>query len=52
MVKEYDVSTLKEILSGAAPLGEEIIEACSKTFPQAVVCQVVQGYLKIKSVNF
>ncbi|XP_057772622.1 probable CoA ligase CCL7 [Salvia miltiorrhiza] len=38
-VKEYNVSTLREIMSGAAPLGKDMIEACSKIFPQAVVCQ-------------
>ncbi|KAL1564953.1 4-coumarate--CoA ligase [Salvia divinorum] len=38
-VKEYDVSTLREVLSGAAPLGKEIMEACSNIFPQAVVNQ-------------
>ncbi|KAG6425265.1 hypothetical protein SASPL_115692 [Salvia splendens] len=40
-VKEYDVSTLREVMSGAAPLGKEMIEACSNIFPQAVV---YQGY--------
>ncbi|KAG6422199.1 hypothetical protein SASPL_118763 [Salvia splendens] len=38
-VKEYDVSTLREIMSGAPPLGKEMIEACSNIFPQASVYQ-------------
>nr|QLM00649.1 4-coumarate-CoA ligase-like 1 [Ziziphora clinopodioides subsp. bungeana] len=38
-VKEFDASTLREILSGAAPLGKDVIESCTKIFPQAVVCQ-------------
>ncbi|KAH6821299.1 AMP-dependent synthetase and ligase family protein, partial [Perilla frutescens var. hirtella] len=38
-VKEYNVSSLREILSGAAPLGKDLIEACTKIFPQAVVHQ-------------
>lgn len=38
--KEYNTSTLREILSGAAPLGKDVIESCTKIFPQAVVCQV------------
>ncbi|KAH6781506.1 hypothetical protein C2S51_006799, partial [Perilla frutescens var. frutescens] len=38
-VKEYNVSSLSEILSGAAPLGKDLIEACTKIFPQAVVHQ-------------
>ena len=49
-VKEYDVSTLREVTSGAAPLGKEMIEACSNIFPQAVVSQV-QDYLNIKNAN-
>ncbi|KAL1551269.1 4-coumarate--CoA ligase [Salvia divinorum] len=38
-VKGYDVSTLREILSGAAPLGKDMVQACSDIFPEAVVCQ-------------
>ncbi|KAK4427160.1 4-coumarate--CoA ligase-like 7 [Sesamum alatum] len=41
MVKEYDVSSVKEILSGAAPLGKETMEECARIFPNAVV---YQGY--------
>lgn len=40
MVKKFDASTLREILSGAAPLGKDVVESCTKIFPQAVVCQV------------
>ncbi|KAL3652997.1 putative CoA ligase ccl7 [Castilleja foliolosa] len=41
VVKKYKLSTLKQILSGAAPLGRELMQECAKKFPQAVV---IQGY--------
>ncbi|KAJ8423314.1 hypothetical protein Cgig2_026130 [Carnegiea gigantea] len=40
-VKKYDLSSLKQIGSGAAPLGKEIMEECAKNVPQA---KVIQGY--------
>lgn len=40
-LNKYDLSSLKRLGSGAAPLGKDIMEECSKNFPQAVV---VQGY--------
>nr|QTO31279.1 4-coumarate-CoA ligase [Ocimum kilimandscharicum] len=39
MVKEYDVSSLREVLSGAAPLGKETMELFAHVFPYAVVYQ-------------
>ncbi|KAG6435185.1 hypothetical protein SASPL_100055 [Salvia splendens] len=41
MVKKYNLSTLKQVGSGAAPLGKELMQECAKNFPQAVV---MQGY--------
>ncbi|KAL3618513.1 putative CoA ligase ccl7 [Castilleja foliolosa] len=41
VVKKYNLSTLKQIGSGAAPLGRELMQECAKNFPQAVV---LQGY--------
>ncbi|GER33505.1 4-coumarate--CoA ligase family protein [Striga asiatica] len=41
IVKKYDLSSLKQIGSGAAPLGRELMQECAKNFPRAVV---VQGY--------
>ncbi|GMJ10764.1 hypothetical protein like AT4G05160 [Hibiscus trionum] len=41
VVNKFDLSSLKEIGSGAAPLGKELMEECAKKFPQAVV---MQGY--------
>ncbi|KZV32697.1 4-coumarate--CoA ligase-like 7-like [Dorcoceras hygrometricum] len=38
-VKKYNLSSLKQIGSGAAPLGRELMQECAKNFPQAVVCQ-------------
>ncbi|MBA0756171.1 hypothetical protein Gogos_021681 [Gossypium gossypioides] len=41
VVDKFDLSSLKQIGSGAAPLGKELMEECAKKFPQAVV---MQGY--------
>ena len=38
--KKYDLSSLKHIGSGAAPLGQEIMQECSKNVPQALIIQV------------
>ena len=40
LVDQYDVSSLRKILSGAAPLGVELTETVSKRLD----CPVVQGY--------
>jgi acyl-CoA synthetase (AMP-forming)/AMP-acid ligase II len=40
LVDKYDLSSLKEVTSGAAPLGEELAEAVV----QRVECNVLQGY--------
>ncbi|XP_048425482.1 probable CoA ligase CCL7 [Pyrus x bretschneideri] len=39
MVKKFNLSSLKHICSGAAPLGKELMEECAKKFPQGVVAQ-------------
>ncbi|KAG8388615.1 hypothetical protein BUALT_Bualt02G0143900 [Buddleja alternifolia] len=39
VVQQYDVSSLREIGSGAAPLGKDVIDECAKCFPGAVVYQ-------------
>ncbi|KAK4492709.1 hypothetical protein RD792_003529 [Penstemon davidsonii] len=41
LVKKYDLSCLKQIASGAAPLGKELMQECAKNFPHALV---LQGY--------
>ncbi|XP_022755589.1 4-coumarate--CoA ligase-like 7 [Durio zibethinus] len=41
VVKKFDLSSLRQIGSGAAPLGKELMEECAKNFPQTVV---MQGY--------
>ncbi|KAL5981783.1 putative CoA ligase ccl7 [Asimina triloba] len=38
-VNKYDVSSLKRLGSGAAPLGKDIMEECARTFPNALVVQ-------------
>ncbi|HEX8204858.1 MAG TPA: 4-coumarate--CoA ligase family protein [Solirubrobacteraceae bacterium] len=40
LVEKFDVSSLRLVLSGAAPLGAELEQACSKRLG----CQVIQGY--------
>ncbi|XP_050282536.1 probable CoA ligase CCL7 isoform X7 [Quercus robur] len=39
VVKKYDLSSLKHIGSGAAPLGEDLMEECRRNIPNAVVAQ-------------
>ncbi len=40
LVDEYDLSSLRQVFSGAAPLGAELAEEASKR----INCEVVQGY--------
>ncbi|KAE8710881.1 4-coumarate--CoA ligase-like 7 [Hibiscus syriacus] len=39
VVNKFDLSSVRQIGSGAAPLGKELMEECAKKFPQAVVMQ-------------
>ncbi|TQE07307.1 hypothetical protein C1H46_007129 [Malus baccata] len=39
VVKKFNLSSLKHIGSGAAPLGKELMEECAKIIPQGVVAQ-------------
>ncbi|WCJ40982.1 4-coumarate--CoA ligase-like 7 [Euphorbia peplus] len=41
VVNKYDLSSLKQVGSGAAPLGKDLMDDCSKAIPNAVI---VQGY--------
>lgn len=41
VVKKYDLSSLKQLGSGAAPLGKDLMEECANNFPHATV---IQGY--------
>ncbi|GAV66489.1 AMP-binding domain-containing protein/DUF4009 domain-containing protein [Cephalotus follicularis] len=41
VVKKFDLSSLKQIGSGAAPLGKDLMQDCAKNFPHATV---MQGY--------
>ncbi|KAJ4971245.1 hypothetical protein NE237_004344 [Protea cynaroides] len=41
MLKKYDLSSLKTLGSGAAPLTKELMEECCKTLPHA---EIAQGY--------
>ncbi|XP_020214483.1 4-coumarate--CoA ligase-like 7 [Cajanus cajan] len=41
VVRKYDLSSLRRIGSGAAPLGKELMEECARRFPRVVV---IQGY--------
>ncbi|KAK9699331.1 hypothetical protein RND81_08G167900 [Saponaria officinalis] len=40
-VNKFDLSYLKQIGSGAAPLGKEIMSECSKKLPHVLIMQVV-----------
>ncbi|XP_042489827.1 4-coumarate--CoA ligase 2-like isoform X2 [Macadamia integrifolia] len=39
MVEKFDLNSIRIVLSGAAPLGKEIVEALHKRLPQAVIGQ-------------
>ncbi|XP_065622015.1 probable CoA ligase CCL7 [Quercus suber] len=41
VVKKYDLSSLKHIGSGAAPLGKDLMEECGRNVPNAVVAQLL-----------
>ncbi|XP_043706613.1 probable CoA ligase CCL7 isoform X1 [Telopea speciosissima] len=41
VLKKYDLSSLKNLGSGAAPLSKEIMEKCAKNLPHA---DILQGY--------
>ncbi|KAL9243921.1 hypothetical protein vseg_017755 [Gypsophila vaccaria] len=41
IVKKYDLSSLKQICCGGAPLGKELMLECSKNVPNA---RIMQGY--------
>ncbi|KAK9124166.1 hypothetical protein Sjap_013768 [Stephania japonica] len=41
VVNKFDLSSLKVLGSGAAPLGKDLMEECSKTIPNA---SIIQGY--------
>lgn len=39
VVQSYDLSSLKRIGSGAAPLGKELMQECGRRFPHVAICQ-------------
>jgi 4-coumarate--CoA ligase len=41
VVKKYDLSSLRIVGSGAAPLGKDLMEECARNIPQATVTQVL-----------
>ena len=45
VVKRYDLSSVKHIGCGAAPLGKDLMEECSRNVPNAVVMQVLYNML-------
>ncbi|TVU48352.1 hypothetical protein EJB05_07986, partial [Eragrostis curvula] len=45
---EYDVSSVKVICSGAAPLGKDVMEAVARNFPDA---QIIQFHKKVTDAS-
>ncbi|KAK4583157.1 hypothetical protein RGQ29_026088 [Quercus rubra] len=41
MMKKYDLSSLRQVGSGAAPLGKDVMEECTKNMPHV---DIIQGY--------
>ncbi|PPD78809.1 hypothetical protein GOBAR_DD24272 [Gossypium barbadense] len=50
IVKKFDLSSVREIGSGAAPLGKELMEECARNFPQAVVMQFPVNHCAVQSI--
>ena len=46
VVKKYDLSSLKQVGSGAAPLGKDLMEECSRNVPNAIVAQVLYNMFR------
>ncbi|KAI3791501.1 hypothetical protein L2E82_05273 [Cichorium intybus] len=42
VVNKFDLSSLKQIVSGAAPLGKDLIDECAKKFPHVFILQVIK----------
>lgn len=51
MVAEYDLSSIRLVLSGAAPLGKELEEALRSRVPQAVLGQVSSWFVSAFSFD-
>lgn len=51
MAKDFDLSSIRLVLSGAAPLGKELEEALRTRMPQAVLGQVRNDQLSAASFN-
>ena len=41
VVKKYDLSSLRNLGSGAAPLGKDLMKECAKNLPDTIISQVV-----------
>ena len=46
-VEEYDLSSIRLVLTGAAPIGKELEEALQRRLPQAVLGQVLHLWFMI-----
>ena len=55
VAQKYDLSSLRQICSGAAPLGKDVMDDCAKNVPQAAVIQVfklrIEIYLQLVLIN-
>ena len=55
VVRKYDLWSLRQICSGAAPLGKDVMDDCAKNVPQAAVIQVFKPrigiYLQLLLIN-
>lgn len=41
VMKKYDLSSLRQVGSGAAPLGKDVMEECTKNMPHVDIVQVI-----------
>ncbi|PRQ19580.1 putative acid--thiol ligase [Rosa chinensis] len=52
VVNKYDLSSVKLIGSGVAPLGKELMEETAKNIPQAAIIQVVFFFFLTRRMDF
>lgn len=45
VVSAYDLSSLKQLAGGAAPLGKDVMQACAKILPQVEIIQVQENLI-------
>lgn len=48
VLSKYDLSSLKQLAGGAAPLGKDVMQECAKLLPQVEIIQVIKLLFEFK----